>query len=91
MPDILNKEKILTEGTPNSGATKTAQILLRRKTISQWESNAQTIPIGEPCFAYDAETGDFLLKIGAPNSDGDAQIWNALNLLRGRVDDGELN
>lgn len=82
------KEIILAEGTPNDGATKKTQILLRRKMISQWENYDQVIPIGEPCFAYDG--GELILKIGAPNEFGEPQLWNALELLIGRVDDGEL-
>ena len=31
------KEIIKTESTPVTGATKISQILLRRKTASQWE------------------------------------------------------
>lgn len=87
---MSEKLSILTDDTPEMGATKRAQLLLRRKTLSQWESTAGVIPIGEPCFAYDKDTKDFILKVGAPDIDGNAQMWNALNLLRGRVDDGEL-
>lgn len=29
-----------------------------------------TIPEGEPCFSYDSETGDYILKIGAKDSEG---------------------
>lgn len=84
------KEMLKTELTPDTGATKVSQILLRRKTASQWEQFDQPIPLGEPCFSYDPETGDCVLKIGSQDLDGNQQIWNALNLLRGRVDDGEL-
>ena len=84
------KEIMKTESTPVTGVTKISQILLRRKTASQWEQCDQTIPLGEPCFSYDPETGDCVLKIGSQDEDGNQQIWNALNLLRGRVDDGEL-
>ena len=84
------KVGLLTEGTPNSGATKRAQILLRRKMNTQWESFTEVIPEGEPCFSYDASTGDYVLKIGAKDINGNLQMWHQLNLLRGRVDDGEL-
>ena len=91
MIENTNKEIIKTESTPNAVATKISQLLLRRKTASQWEQFDQTIPFGEPCFSYDPETGDCVLKIGSKDADGNQQMWNALNLLRGRVDDGELN
>lgn len=81
---------IETDNTPDTGARKQAQILLRRKTASQWESYDQVIPTGEPCFSYDPETGDCVLKIGMCDLDGKEKIWNALSLLRARVDDGEL-
>ena len=90
MTDAQEKINLITEGTPNIGATKRAQILLRRKTTSQWESHTDVIPEGEPCFAYDPTTGDYILKIGAKDADGNLQMWHQLNLLRGRVDDGEL-
>ena len=85
------KQQIKTELTPDVGVTKQTQILLRRKTAAQWEQFDQTIPLGEPCFSYDPETGDCTLKIGFQDLDGNQQIWNALNLLRCRVDDGELS
>lgn len=34
---IEAKEQIKTESTPTAGATKVAQILLKRKTSTQWE------------------------------------------------------
>ena len=86
----LEKLNILTESTPDAGATKRAQILLRRKMNTQWESYTDMIPEGEPCFSYDSLTGDYILKIGAKDADGKLQMWNQLKLLRGRVDDGEL-
>ena len=89
MTDEL-KDIILTEGTPNTGVTKKLQILLRRKDSSAWEQSTLTIPEGEPCFSYDSKTGDYILKIGAKNAEGDLQTWNALPMLRSRVDDGEL-
>ena len=82
------KQQIKTE--TSVGATKVAQILLKRKTSSQWEQHDQAIPLGEPCFSYDPLTGDCVLKIGSQNLDGEEKICNALSLLRGRVDDGEL-
>ena len=85
------KETILTEGTPINGVTKKLQILLRRKPASIWEQVNTPIPEGEPCFAYDSETGDHILKIGAKDLDGNLQTWNALKMLLSRVDDGELN
>ena len=84
------KDTILTEGTPNTGVTKRLQILLRRKDSNAWEQSTLTIPEGEPCFSYDSATGDYILKIGAKNAEGDLQTWNALPMLRSRVDDGEL-
>ena len=89
MTDEL-KDIILTEGTPNNGVTKKLQILLRRKDNSAWEQSTLTIPEGEPCFSYDNATGDYILKIGAKNAEGNLQTWNALPMLRSRVDDGEL-
>ena len=90
MADTL-KDIILTEGTPTTGVTKKLQILLKRKDSDAWEQSTLAIPEGEPCFSYDQETGDYVLKIGARDADGNLQTWNALNLLRGRVDDGELS
>lgn len=84
------KDIILTEGTPDTGVTKRLQILLRRKDSNAWEQSTLTIPEGEPCFSYDSATGDYILKIGAKNAEGDLQTWNALPMLRSRVDDGEL-
>ena len=89
MADNL-KEVIITDGTPETGVTKKLQILLRRKNSNAWEQSTMAIPEGEPCFSYDSETGDYILKIGAKDSEGNLQTWNALQLLRGRVDDGEL-
>lgn len=89
MADSL-KEVIITDGTPETGVTKKLQILLKRKDSNAWEQSTMTIPEGEPCFSYDSETGDYILKIGAKDSEGNLQTWNALQLLRGRVDDGEL-
>ena len=88
---MAEKQSFKTESTPDAGVTKVSQILLRRKTATQWGSYDQEIPIGEPCFSYDEETKDYILKIGAPDNEGNLQMWGALNLLRGRVDDGELN
>lgn len=90
MPD-MDRVIIETESTPINGAIKQAQILLRRKTAAQWQMYDQTIPVGEPCFSYDPSTGDCILKIGMQDLDGNEKIWNALNLLRARVDDGELS
>lgn len=84
------KEEIFTDGTPETGITKKLQILLRRKNGNAWEQSAMAIPEGEPCFSYDSENNDYILKIGAKDADGNLQTWNALQLLRGRVDDGEL-
>ena len=75
----------------DSPAIQKAQILLRRKTNTQWESHNQVIPEGEPCFSYNASTGDYVLKIGAKDSNGDLQLWNQLQMLLARVDDGELS
>ena len=85
-----DKQQLKTESTPDAGATKIAQVLLRRKTASQWEAYDQEIPLGEPCFSYDPTTGDCVLKIGFQDLNGNQKLWGALNLLRGRVDDGEL-
>lgn len=82
------KQQIKTENSV--GATKVVQILLKRKTSTQWEQYDQSIPLGEPCFSYNPTTGDCVLKVGSQNLDGEEKIWNALALLRGRVDDGEL-
>ena len=82
--------EIKTESTPGTGAVKKAQILLRRKSNTQWESHTDVIPEGEPCFSYDATTGDYILKIGAKDIDGNLLTWSQLQMLRGRVDDGEL-
>ena len=88
---MAEKEMIKTKGTPKFGATKSAQLLLRRKSKSQWEQYDQTIPFGEPCFSYDVNTGDYILKIGSYDKDNNLQISNNLNFLRGRVDDGDLD
>ena len=72
----LEKLNILTESTPEIGATKKAQILLRRKLNTQWESLNDVIPEGEPCFSYNSTTGDYILKIGAKDADGNLQMWN---------------
>ena len=89
MTDVL-KDIVLTEGTPQTGVTKKLQILLRRKDSDAWEQSTLAIPEGEPCFSYDTITGDYILKIGAKDTDGNLQTWNALPMLRSRVDDGEL-
>ena len=81
---------VKTEPTPGEGAIKRAQILFRRKTNAQWESFTDKIPEGEPCFSYDISTGDYILKVGTKDADGNLMMWNQLSLLRGRVDDGEL-
>lgn len=91
MSDTQEKDIILTDDTPISGVTKKLQILIKRKDSVAWEQSTVAIPEGEPCFSYDPATGDYVLKIGAKDSDGNLQTWNTLNLLRGRVDDGELS
>ena len=87
---MLENLDIKTEPTPGDGAKKYAQLLLRRKLITQWESLNIAIPEGEPCFGYNPQTQDYILKVGTRNSDGDELLWNELKLLRCRVDDGEL-
>lgn len=54
--NTVEKLNVLTEGTPENGAIKKAQILLRRKSNTQWESLSDVIPEGEPCFSYDPIT-----------------------------------
>lgn len=88
--NTVEKLNVLTEGTPEVGATKKAQILLRRKLNAQWESLTEVIPEGEPCFSYDPTTKDYILKIGVKDDLGNLQMWHQLQFLRGRVDDGEL-
>ena len=78
------------ELTPETGVVTKVQILVRRKLKTQWESLTEVIPEGEPCFSYDPTTQDYVLKIGAKDEEGRLQSWSQLNLLRGRVDDGEL-
>lgn len=82
-------ENVTNLSTPENGVVKT-QILLRRKSSSQWESLTTVIPEGEPCFSYDVSKDDYVLKIGTKDNSGNLQTWSQLNLLRGRVDDGEL-
>ena len=86
----MSDQNIKIESTPDTGATKVVQLLLRRKTSSQWDAYDQEIPIGEPCLSYDSTNGDYTLKVGIPDDQGNPKMWGALNLLRGRVDDGEL-
>lgn len=91
MADNIDRSAVIkTEPTPGEGATKKAQLLLRRKLASQWEGDNTVIPFGEPCFSYDPNTGDYILKIGALDDENKLMMWNNLNLLRCRVDDGEL-
>lgn len=87
---ISDRLTITNESTPGTGAVTKAQILLRRKLNTQWESLTEVIPEGEPCFSYDPSTRDYVLKIGGKDAQGNLQTWNQLSLLRGRVDDGEL-
>lgn len=87
----LREEIPLNSADIEKGAVKKAQILLRRKTNTQWESLTDLISEGEPCFSYDQDTNDYILKIGAKDKNGNLLMWHQLSLLRGRVDDGELN
>lgn len=87
---LSNRIELKKESTTGTDVVTKAQILVRRKTNNQWESLTERIPEGEPCFSYDPATGDYILKIGAKDVNGNLQLWNQLNLLRGRVDDGEL-
>lgn len=89
---MAENEKLIikTESTPDAGASKITQILLRRKLDTQWDSFTEAIPLGEPCFSYDPINGDYVLKIGAVDENGSPLTWSQLQLLRGRVDDGEL-
>ena len=52
MADNTERLTIKTDPTPGEGAIKKTQILLRRKTNTQWESLTDVIPEGEPCFSY---------------------------------------
>ena len=89
--EITPREEIqLNSEDVEKGAIKKAQILLRRKLDTQWESITDKIPEGEPCFSYNPDTKDYILKIGAKDKDGNLFTWHQLTLLRGRVDDGEL-
>lgn len=91
MVNTTDRLNITAEPTPGEGAIKKTQILLRRKTNTQWESLTDVIPEGEPCFSYDQNAGDYILKVGAKDSNGNLLMWHQLNMLRGRVDDGELS
>ena len=66
----------------NTQVTKQVHLKLRRKTQSQWEASAEVPLEGEPCMATDS----FQFKIG----DG-KNVWTALKLAWGSVDDGELS
>lgn len=73
MTDINNvaeRLNLMAEETPGSGAIKRAQILIRRKMNTQWESHTDVIPEGEPCFSYDSITGDYIVKVGAKDAQG---------------------
>lgn len=82
--------EIVTKENKNDTAIAKAQILLRRKLKTQWESLPDVIPEGEPCFGYDPVAEDYVLKIGSKDINGNLKSWSQLGLLRGCVDDGEL-
>lgn len=90
MIDDVLKDITLNDNNSENNVTKKIQILLRRKDNEAWEQSTLVIPEGEPCFSYDSDTGDYVLKIGAKDAYGNLQTWNALPMLRSRVDDGEL-
>ena len=66
----------------NTQITQQVHLKIRRKTQSQWEASAEVPLEGEPCMATDS----FQFKIG----DG-KNVWTALKLAWGSVDDGELS
>lgn len=66
----------------NTQITQQVHLKIRRKTQSQWEASAEVPLEGEPCMATDS----FQFKIG----DG-KNVWTALKLTWGSVDDGELS
>ncbi len=71
-----------TTAATNTQITQQVHLKIRRKTQSQWEASAEVPLEGEPCMATDS----FQFKIG----DG-KNVWTALKLAWGSVDDGELS
>ena len=74
----------ISDVTENGKDPVTTQVHLkiRRKTQAQWEASSEVPLEGEPCMATDS----FQFKIG----DG-KNVWTALRLAWGSVDDGELS